>query len=288
MSSLLERIARRRRATANSRLGPRSQQTNGWEPLPTANGAAWEPIDRHQPVVRDKPPIEPELEAPAQLEPDPVAPAEPEPAPVTQLEPEPEPEPAPEPEPEPEAFVEHEEPPVTDWVEDEDVWIEPVPEHAPEPEPELAPEPEPQRPPQAPPAAAHPTPGEPPRSPTHLGLAERGQMRRRARYLRRLREVQLRDLGGFVLELNRFGRERPELVAAKLRAAAATDEELRALEIALDGRASMRELREAGIGGACTECGAVFGSADRFCASCGEPLGSELHHHREPHDERPR
>jgi hypothetical protein len=264
MSSLLERIARRRRATASSRLGPRSQHTNGWEPLPTANGAAWEPIDRHQPVVQDEPTVEPELEAPAQ----------------------------PEPEPEPEAFVEHEEPPATDWVEDEDVWIEPVPvpEHEPEhePEPDLAPEPEPQRPPEAPPAAAHPTPGEPSRTTARLGLAERGQMRRRARYLRRLREVQLRDLGGFVLELNRFGRERPELVAAKLRAAAATDEELRALEIALDGRASMRELREAGIGGACAECGAVFGSADRFCASCGEPLGSELHHHREPHDERPR
>ena len=113
-------------------------------------------------------------------------------------------------------------------------------------------------------------------------------MRRRARYLRRLREIQLRDLGGFVLELNRFGRERPDLVAAKLRAAAGTDEELRALEIALDGRASLREVREAGIGGACAECGAVFGSADRFCASCGAPLRSELHHHREPPDERSR
>ena len=124
--------------------------------------------------------------------------------------------------------------------------------------------------------------------PTHVGLAERGQMRRRARYLRRLREVQLRDLGGFVLELHRFSRERPELVAAKLRAAAVTDEELRALEIALDGRASLRELREAGIGGACAECGAVFGSADRFCASCGEPLRSEPHHHPEPLDERHR
>jgi hypothetical protein len=110
-------------------------------------------------------------------------------------------------------------------------------------------------------------------------------MRRRVRHLRRLREVQLRDLGGFVLELHRFGRDRPELVAAKLRAAEGTDEELRTLELALDGHASLRELREAGIGGACEECGAVFGSADRFCASCGAPLHSEHDQHHEPPDE---
>jgi hypothetical protein len=251
MSSLMERIARRRRATASSRLGPRSQPVNGREPPRSANGAAPELDVLHEP--------EPVIEPPAP--------------------------------PEPEPQLEHQEPPPATWVEDEDVWEEPAPRapveepaasepephHEPDPEPEYAAPPAPRR--RARPAAA----------PTHVGLTERAQMRRRARYLRRLREVQLRDLGGFVLELNRFGRERPDLVAAKLRAAAGTDEELRALEIALDGRASVRELREAGIGGACAECGAVFGSADRFCASCGEPLSSELdHHHGEPHDERPR
>jgi hypothetical protein len=105
-----------------------------------------------------------------------------------------------------------------------------------------------------------------------IGLRERGRMRRRARYLRRLREVQLRDIGGFVVELNRFEQERPELVQAKIENAARTDAELRALERALRERHSLRELREPGIGGACPVCGAVHGSDDRFCATCGEPL----------------
>jgi hypothetical protein len=97
-------------------------------------------------------------------------------------------------------------------------------------------------------------------------------MRRRARYLRRLREIQLRDIGGFVLELHRFGRERADLVQAKVAWAAHTDAELRRLERALLEHQPIRELREAGIGGACTHCGAVHGSQDRFCSTCGEPL----------------
>jgi hypothetical protein len=93
------------------------------------------------------------------------------------------------------------------------------------------------------------------------------------RYLRKLREVQLRDLGGFLLELHRYNRERPDLVRAKVEYAANTDRELKGLEMALDGTPSLREMREAGIGGACAHCGAVHGSADRFCSSCGERLG---------------
>jgi hypothetical protein len=248
MSSLLERIARRRRATASSRLGPRSQPVNGWALPPSANGAP--------PTATERPP-------------------EPEPEPQLDREPEPQLEPP--------ADTEPDVPVSTIWVEDEDVWIEPpTPEAEPEPPtPEAEPEP-----PATPEYAAGPEPLRPARpGAAHLGLAERGQMRRRARYLRRLREVQLRDLGGFVLELHRFGRERPELVEAKLRAAAGTDEELRALETALDGHASLRELREAGIGGACADCGAVFGSADHFCAACGAPLGTDPCHDREPLDE---
>jgi hypothetical protein len=97
-------------------------------------------------------------------------------------------------------------------------------------------------------------------------------MRRRARYLRQLREVQLRDIGGFMLELQRLGREQPDLVQAKLSGAASTDSELRALERALGDEQPLRELREAGIGGACPGCRAVHGSSDRYCASCGEPV----------------
>ena len=100
-------------------------------------------------------------------------------------------------------------------------------------------------------------------------------MRRRVRYLRQLREIQLRDIGGFVLELHRFGRERPDLIQAKVAWAAQTDVELRALERALGEDHAMRELREPGIGGACENCGAVYGSQDRFCATCGDPLNGD-------------
>jgi ribosomal protein L37E len=106
------------------------------------------------------------------------------------------------------------------------------------------------------------------------GFLSRGRIRRRARYLRQLREVQLRDIGGFLVELQRFGRERPDLVRAKVSGAAATDRELRTLERALAERTPLREIREPGIGGACHRCGAVHGSADRYCASCGAPLTS--------------
>src|SRR5438270_13971511 len=98
------------------------------------------------------------------------------------------------------------------------------------------------------------------------------QMRRRVRYLRRLRELQLRDIGGFLVELHRFDRQRPDLVTEKVSAAAHTDRELRTLERALQERRPLSEIREPGIGGACAECGTVHGSADRFCAWCGSRL----------------
>jgi hypothetical protein len=103
-------------------------------------------------------------------------------------------------------------------------------------------------------------------------LAERGRIRRRIGYLRRLRELQLRDLGGFVLELHRFGQQRPELVRAKLDDASETVRELNTLERALGEQRTLRELREPGIGGTCSACGTVHGSRDRFCSWCGKQL----------------
>lgn len=76
-----------------------------------------------------------------------------------------------------------------------------------------------------------------------------------------------------MLELHRFDRQRPDLLAQKVTAAAATDDELRALELALS-QPAQREIREPGIGGACPACGALHGSADRFCAHCGHAVGS--------------
>lgn len=101
---------------------------------------------------------------------------------------------------------------------------------------------------------------------------ERAKLRRRVRYLRKLRELQLRDLGGFALEQHRLGRERPDLMRAKLDGASETDRELRALERALAERRALRELREPGVGGACGSCGTVHGSSDRYCSWCGRQL----------------
>ncbi len=105
------------------------------------------------------------------------------------------------------------------------------------------------------------------------GLRERSRLRSRARHLRALREVQLRDLGGIVLELARAGRERADLVAEKVAVLARTDEELRGLAAVLGDLSAEAELRAPGSGGSCPRCHAVHGSADRFCAACGTELG---------------
>lgn len=97
-------------------------------------------------------------------------------------------------------------------------------------------------------------------------------MRRRVRYLRQLRELQLRDIGGFMVELRRLGRERPGVVEEKVSAAVQTDLELRTLERALGEGRAPSEIRAAGIGGACSQCGTVHGSTDRFCAWCGSAV----------------
>ena len=136
-------------------------------------------------------------------------------------------------------------------------------------------------PPPAHAAAPPPAPGptsrvEPDARAQTLGFRERGRLRRRVLYLRRLRVVQLRDLGGFVLELHRFGISRADLVAVKVAEAAATDDELRALESVLSEERPLREIREAGIGGMCGQCGAVHGSVDRFCAACGTRLATHV------------
>src|SRR4051812_33253829 len=112
-------------------------------------------------------------------------------------------------------------------------------------------------PPQAPPPAALPA-GLAPEdvAPTRPSFRDRGRLRRRLRYLRRVRELGFRDLGGLAFDLHRFGRRNDELVAAKLTALDAVDRELRALETALDDGRETTELREAGVG-ACPQCGAL-------------------------------
>lgn len=115
-----------------------------------------------------------------------------------------------------------------------------------------------------------------PPAPRRPGFRARGRMRRRLRYLRKLRELQARDLGGLVFDLRRFERKRDDLIAQKIDHIRACDDELRALELALRERRDLRDIREPGIGGTCPRCFAVFGSADRFCANCGAALGGAV------------
>jgi len=108
--------------------------------------------------------------------------------------------------------------------------------------------------------------------------ARRGSVRRRVRYLRRARELLMRDLGGFAYEVHRAGggggnAKHREILERKAERLAAVDRELRGLEARL-GRPVSAEtvLREPGIGGTCPECGELHGSDAGWCARCGTPL----------------
>ncbi len=117
-------------------------------------------------------------------------------------------------------------------------------------------------------------PGVPPQAaiaPSAQSFHDRGRLRRRLRHLRRARELGYRDLGGLLFDLRRFGRTRPDLVEAKLDALTAVDRELRTLEVVLDDRRSIQELREPGIA-SCPRCGALHSSESHFCPNCGLPL----------------
>src|SRR5262245_98332 len=101
---------------------------------------------------------------------------------------------------------------------------------------------------------------------------DRGRLRRRLRYLRRVRELGFRDLGGLVFDQHRFNRPNEELVRGKLAALQGVDAELRALETLLDDPRPIHELREPGVA-ACVRCGALHGTDARFCPSCGVAIG---------------
>jgi hypothetical protein len=118
-----------------------------------------------------------------------------------------------------------------------------------------------------------PDDGQPPQSPPseQPGFRSRGRARRRARFLRRARELAYRDLGGLVYNLHRFGQRNDPLVLAKLNTLTLIDNELRTIETTLEERRPITVLREAGIT-ACPRCAAIHGSEDRFCPNCGLPM----------------
>ena len=103
----------------------------------------------------------------------------------------------------------------------------------------------------------------------------RSRLRRRLRHLRRVRELLLRDLGGYVLEVHKSGAEGAAsgVVEGKLDRLRAVDTEIRELESTLDDRRPL-VVREVGIGGTCTHCGEIFGSEARFCWACGNPVAA--------------
>jgi hypothetical protein len=105
--------------------------------------------------------------------------------------------------------------------------------------------------------------------------AGRGKLRRRVSYLRHVRELLLRDLGGFYAEAHR-SEQGPDahrrLLDAKARRLATLDSEVRELEERLSEPHAETVLREPGIGGTCPECGELYGSGARFCSRCAAPL----------------
>lgn len=111
-------------------------------------------------------------------------------------------------------------------------------------------------------------PVDPAASPTPPGFGSRGRVRRRARFLRKARELAYRDLGGLVFSLHRYGQRNDALVLAKLSTLSRIDAELRALEASLGERQEVTVLREAGIT-ACPRCAAIHSGEDRFCPNCG-------------------
>jgi hypothetical protein len=107
--------------------------------------------------------------------------------------------------------------------------------------------------------------------------ARRGKLRRRLRYLRHVRELLLRDLGGFTYEVHRTAGgnvQEPQrrLAAAKAERLSALDAEVLALEAQLGVPHEAAVLREPGIGGTCRECGELHASDAHFCSRCGAPL----------------
>ncbi|UGS37695.1 zinc ribbon domain-containing protein [Capillimicrobium parvum] len=127
-------------------------------------------------------------------------------------------------------------------------------------------------PPDAAAPADQPAGTEPATEPAAPTFLARGRMRRRLRYVRRAREVALRDLGGLVFDMHRFGRDRNDLVDQKLTALSALDAEMRALGQALEDPDGVTVLREPGLA-SCARCGALHASDAHFCSTCGLPVG---------------
>jgi len=117
-----------------------------------------------------------------------------------------------------------------------------------------------------------------PAEPVASPAGRRGRLRRRLRYLRRARELMLRDLGGLLYEVHRTGggdvSAHTAVIGGKVERLARLDAEAAAIETALGAPRSEAVVFEPGIGGTCAVCGELYGSAARFCSHCGTPTGA--------------
>jgi hypothetical protein len=113
-------------------------------------------------------------------------------------------------------------------------------------------------------------PGTVAHSPRATGFMQRAVLRRRARFLRRRRELALHDLGGFLFEAHRLGETRDVLLAEKLAALTALDDELATLQNALELHEELAVLHEPGIA-ACPQCATIHDSGANYCPACGRP-----------------
>jgi hypothetical protein len=105
-----------------------------------------------------------------------------------------------------------------------------------------------------------------------LGLTQRGRLRRQVRFLRKQRELQMRDLGGLIFDMYRFGSKRQDLVREKLRLMFEADRELRECEAMLGGGRHRLEVREPGVGGSCPRCLTLYSTDAHYCWRCGLAL----------------
>jgi hypothetical protein len=113
-----------------------------------------------------------------------------------------------------------------------------------------------------------------------VATGRRGRLRRRLRYLRRARELMLRDLGGLLYEVHRTGggdvSAHTATIDAKVERLASLDAEAAAIETALGAVRAEAIVFEPGVGGTCDACGELYGSTARFCSHCGAPAGATV------------
>ncbi len=102
-------------------------------------------------------------------------------------------------------------------------------------------------------------------APAHVPSAS--QLKKELRALTEKREVDLRDLGGLVLEMVRRDRFREDLLVERSEDVLAGEDRIRELDMLLNPPPGAR----LGGGGATCRCGTLLETGARFCWRCGRP-----------------